>query len=126
VFSYLQVEVAKHPRHSFHPLHFLFVNVPSISRFQWHPFSLASGPKDSARSFVFHIKPQNLPKPEWTCKTSAKVAHVAPESDGKNASQCPMVKLFKTDGFYGSESDSFKRWAPFNQVLRGSTHAFLV
>lgn len=103
----LQVEVAKNPGHAFHPLQSLFVNLPGVSRFQWHPFSLASGPRDSARSFVFHIKPQKLARAEWTDGVAAKIGHVAPGG----ASKCPLAKMLKTDGFYGEESDSFKRWA---------------
>ncbi|GAQ78997.1 Ferric reductase [Klebsormidium nitens] len=113
--QFIFVEVAKHPRHAFHPLQFIFVNLPGVSRFQWHPFSLFSGPRDSARSFVFHIKPQNLGR-SWTDRVAAKVGHVAPGG----ASKCPLAKLIKTDGFYGEESDSFKRYPTLLMISGGS------
>ncbi|GAQ87872.1 Ferric reductase [Klebsormidium nitens] len=116
----IQVEVAKHPNHAFHPLSFLFVNIPGVSRFEWHPFSLMTGPKDSARSFVFHVKPQTLGGTQWTDRATAKVGHVSPDPDAKAVSKCPLTRMLKADGFYGSESDSFKRYPALVMISGGS------
>src|SRR5689334_1960247 len=47
----------------YHPGQYCFIRIPSISYFQWHPFSLTSSPHENPR-FSFHIHSNG--KGTWT------------------------------------------------------------
>jgi len=46
------------------PGQYIFLNVPAISEFQWHPFSISSSPDDTKFSWTHHIK--NMGNGTWT------------------------------------------------------------
>lgn len=48
--------------YKYRPGQYVFINVPSIKRFQWHPFSIASSPQN--KHIIFMIKRNG----DWTSK----------------------------------------------------------
>jgi len=71
---------------------YIFLNVPSISALQWHPFSLTSTPREAAGKYlVFHVKALGG-EGSWT---SRLLADASGAKDGKL-----QVKI---DGFYGHD-----------------------
>lgn len=42
--------VIKHPPHfDFHPGDYVFVNVPAIAKYEWHPFTISSAPEQEGK-----------------------------------------------------------------------------
>lgn len=65
---------------------YIFLNVPSVSHLQWHPFSLTSAPSAHGSKVVFHLKAVG----SWTEQVI--------EEAGKLDNGMLQVRL---DGFYG-------------------------
>lgn len=53
----LELKFPKSPKLKYSALGFIFVNVPSISKFQWHPFSTTSSSSQSSDEITIVIKP---------------------------------------------------------------------
>jgi len=70
---------------------YVFVNVPSVSRLQWHPYSLTSGPNANPGKLVFHVKEAGDSPDSWT-KQVVK------------AGRAGQLKM-RIDAFYGDYSD---------------------
>jgi len=51
---------------------YAFVNIPSVSPFQWHPFSFSSAP--SSNTITFHIK--DMGQSTWTNQLAMQVQHM--------------------------------------------------
>eukprot|EP00850_Spirogloea_muscicola_P019734 SM000197S05477 [mRNA] locus=s197:245380:250444:- [translate_table: standard] len=77
------------------PLDIVFINVPVISRLQWHPFSISSSPLDGRRSLSVIMKPLG----GWTRKLAAHVEALG---------QQPL--LLKVEGPYGQEQDLLMKY----------------
>ena len=45
---------------------YVFVNVPSVSHLQWHPYSLTSGPNANPGELFFHLKEAGKSEDSWT------------------------------------------------------------
>jgi len=69
---------------------YVFINIPSITPLEWHPFTISSAPGDP--TLTFHIK--NMQKNTWT----ARVARVF-GGDNPAISSHPIVNI---DGPYGN------------------------
>lgn len=93
---------------AFHPGQFLYLNVPSISKWQWHPFSITSCPLPSTKSNVcsIHIRMTG----DWTrqlgMRCGASLQHRVPNAVFKGRGDLievvdafPQVRI---DGPYGS------------------------
>ena len=50
--SYLYIKLYKPPGVMIQPGQYMFLNLPSYSRHQWHPFSIASGMYDPTINFI--------------------------------------------------------------------------
>jgi len=70
---------------------YAFINVPSISLTQWHPFSISSAPNWEGDPFSFHI--MDMGNNQWTSKLAAIAQDL---NDGKRS--------IYVDGPYGSLS----------------------
>jgi len=44
--QFVMIYIKKPKKYSYKPGQYLFLNVPSVSRAQWHPFTIASAPKN--------------------------------------------------------------------------------
>lgn len=75
------------PGYKYHAGQYVFLNVPSISFLEWHPFSLTSSPGyDGHAVFRFHLKEAG----DWTQKVM--------EAAKNQSTMC-----IRLDGFYGHE-----------------------
>ena len=96
---------------------YVMVNIPEISKLQWHPFTISSCPKDT--TINFHISPVGW----WT----KKLAQLAKDYETKKIKALPTVRV---DGPWGAPSqhyDDFKHLmiissgigaTPFCSILR--------
>lgn len=67
---------------------YIFLNVPSVSWLQWHPFSLTSAPGNGNDALIFHVKDAG----SWT----KAVLEAAADAKAKNSDLTVRI-----DGFYG-------------------------
>jgi NADPH oxidase len=68
----------KKPSFVYKPGQYLLINVPEVSRFQWHPFTISSCPQDDA--ITIHIRIVG----NWT-RTVARLLGCFADHDGSNA-----------------------------------------
>ena len=48
--------IIKKPRHfEFQPGDYVFVNIPAIASFEWHPFTISSAPEQLGTNFLFSL-----------------------------------------------------------------------
>ena len=89
----IRVALAEEQRSRYAAGQYVFLNVPSISSLQWHPFSITSAPREG-HIVVFHVKALGGPS-SWTSSLLA----AAKESAGGTLS-------VKIDGFFGHNATS--------------------
>ena len=70
---------------------YVFVNVPSVSHLEWHPYSLTSGPNSNPGEIFFHLKEAGDSEDSWTRRVV----------EAGRAGQLDM----RIDAFYGDYSD---------------------
>ena len=129
-------------RFSFRPGQFLYLNVPSLSRFQWHPFSITSCPLPSAEHNVcsIHVRMTG----DWTERLGALCGASLRQSCSNSSLQgsdnlstvpdfFPFVSL---DGPYGLFCENIHRFkiviligagigqTPFASLLRFLRHEY--
>ncbi|KAJ2999948.1 hypothetical protein HDV02_001205 [Globomyces sp. JEL0801] len=81
------------PSFQYKPGQYLFLNIPSVSQYQWHPFTISSTPEEGFISV--HIRVLG----DWT-KAAAETLGCF--KDGSNLSSAPQVCL---DGPYGAPAE---------------------
>lgn len=75
-----------------------FLNIPCISRFEWHPFTLTSAPVDD---FIeFHFRRVG----DWTTKTHDYFEEITDESEDTGIKDPPIIKV---EGPIGASSQGF-------------------
>lgn len=93
-------------------LGFLYVRIPGISSFQWHPFSTTSSFMQGTNEMSICIKPLGA----WT-KDVQKLIESANSSskfqDPKAAAACPFGFQLFAEGPYGPQKDYFLRYISF-------------
>ena len=52
----IELKVPRSPTLMYDTLSFMFLNVPGVSRLQWHPFSVASSARDGTQEMTIYIK----------------------------------------------------------------------
>lgn len=77
---------------------FVYLNVPSVSRLQWHAFTIASSPRTSATTLTILIKALG----DWTDDLMEHVAQCEQQQIQ------PMVYM---DGYYGSALDVYYEYS---------------
>ena len=82
---------------------YIFLNVPSVSFLQWHPFSLTSSPTMHGKKVFFHIKNVG----DWTNQV---IEEAAKQGDGSNL----QVRL---DGFYGENNGGYEQFQTKDGVI---------
>lgn len=75
---------------------YAFINVPSISPLEWHPFTISSSPGDTG--LTFHVK--NMGKSTWTGRLASIYGHQ--EESSSAVINLPVVNV---DGPYGNPPD---------------------
>ncbi|RLN69043.1 hypothetical protein BBJ28_00025036 [Nothophytophthora sp. Chile5] len=76
---------------------FVYLNVPSVSKLQWHPLTIASSPKTSLTDFSLLLKPVG----DWS---SQVVCYV---KECQHAGVAPVMYL---DGFYGGSLEMYDNY----------------
>lgn len=87
------------------PTSILFVKIPSISKFQWHPFSIISSSNMDDEKLSIMVKCQGL----WTNSLYEMIESMAdkPSDDEK----CLFVSV---EGPYGPLNLPYRRLSPFH------------
>ncbi|KAL6559367.1 hypothetical protein OROGR_004484 [Orobanche gracilis] len=87
------------------PTSLIFLKVPSISKFQWHPFSLTSNASINKNTISIIIKSEG----QWTSNLYAKV--LADDDQDSEAGQRKCIPI-ALEGPYGPDSLEFLRRPP--------------
>lgn len=97
-------------------LGFIFINVPGISRFQWHPFSTTSSSLHGDGAITICIKPLG----EWTRNLQKMIidADSANPKDTKSGG-CPLALRLFVEGPYGPEKDYFLEYKTLVLIAGG-------
>ncbi|TMW59793.1 hypothetical protein Poli38472_004862 [Pythium oligandrum] len=85
---------------------FVYINVPHISKLQWHALTIASSPKTSATELTLLVKPLG----DW----SNDLVKYAKECEA--AQEAPVVYM---DGFFGSSLEHYDEYATLALVGGG-------
>ncbi|KAH7513089.1 hypothetical protein FEM48_Zijuj12G0159500 [Ziziphus jujuba var. spinosa] len=56
----VELNFSKHPRLKFHPTSTMFINVPSVSKLQWHPFTITSNSNLEQERLSVMIKSEGI------------------------------------------------------------------
>lgn len=114
----------------FQPGMYMFINIPMISQFEWHPFTISSAPDDSFLSL--HIRKAG----DWTgalYNTVKKIQEKNPESldmEGHGAENMSPYPTIYIDGPVGAPAQDYTRYrevvfvgagigvTPFASILR--------
>ncbi|KAL3680615.1 hypothetical protein R1sor_023571 [Riccia sorocarpa] len=106
----IKLKFPKSPSLKYSALGLIYINVPSVSKFQWHPFSTTSSSLEKNDEMSICIKPQG----GWTRDLLESLTQTETE---KKAASCPL-KIF-AEGPYGPESDYFLRYKTLVLVAGG-------
>ncbi|KAM7274943.1 hypothetical protein ACFE04_016809 [Oxalis oulophora] len=102
----LELNFSKSPGLKYNPTSIMFVNIPSISRLQWHPFTIHSNSNLDPNTLSILIKTEG----SWTQKLHQKLSST-PSLDRLEVS---------VEGPYGPASTHFLRHAALVMVSGGS------
>ncbi|GMF53223.1 unnamed protein product [Phytophthora fragariaefolia] len=120
-------------RQRFLPGMYVFVNVPTISKFEWHPFTISSAPEDKFISLHIHKAG------DWTGALYDHLQQLYKQHEISRAEDQgnPMVSPYPTvfiDGPIGSPAQDYSRYrevvligagigvTPFASILRSIMH----
>jgi NADPH oxidase len=81
---------------NYKPGMYLFLNVPELSRFQWHPFTITSTPEEPFISI--HIRLMG----DWTKQLAELIGTFKGGITSKNASRLPTLRV---DGPFGAPAE---------------------
>ncbi|KAL4193394.1 hypothetical protein AMTRI_Chr06g176670 [Amborella trichopoda] len=107
----IELILSKHPSMKYTATSTIFVKIPTISKFQWHPFSIASSSSTDTDRISIIAKCQG----EWT-KSLYNTIHDALDSSGNQIKSLPVA----IEGPYGAISESYLRYESLLLVAGGS------
>jgi len=117
----VELAVKKHAYFKYMPGQYARINIPQVSRLQWHPFSFSSSPDQEVVSF--HISPVG----DWT----NQLKELAANFQAKKLAKSPVVYL---EGPYGAPSQHYSSFkhimivssgvgaTPFASIMRDLNH----
>ncbi|GMF28843.1 unnamed protein product [Phytophthora lilii] len=91
----------------YEPGHFVYLNIPAISKLQWHPFTIASSPRMSPDTITIIIKVHG----DWTTQLAKYV-----DTCKENAIR-PIVYM---DGYYGASLEQYEKYSTVSLVGGGT------
>ncbi|CAI0546538.1 unnamed protein product [Linum tenue] len=103
----VELNFSKSPGLKYNPTSSMFINIPSISKLQWHPFSVTSSSKLEPDRISVMIKGDG----HWTNKLHQKLSSTSPRTTHLKAS---------IEGPYGPASPDFMRHDTLVMVSGGS------
>ncbi|OAE27343.1 hypothetical protein AXG93_441s1030 [Marchantia polymorpha subsp. ruderalis] len=109
----VKLKFPKSPSLTYKALGMIYINVPSVSRFEWHPFSTTSSSLENSNDMSICIKPLG----GWTRSLLDSLTESEPSKNKSGG--CPLpLKLF-AEGPYGPERDYFLRYKTLVLVAGG-------
>jgi len=75
---------------------YAFINIPSITPLEWHPFTISSAPDET--TLTFHVK--NMGKTTWTARLARMYG-----GDGLSFNRMASLPVINIDGPYGNPPD---------------------
>lgn len=107
----IELTLPKHPSVQYAPTSTIFVKIPSISRLQWHPFSITSSSSMDNDRLSVMIKCQG----PWTSSLYEKIQSIqVPGSEGTKSLLAAM------EGPYGPATFDYQRYGSLLLVAGGS------
>ncbi|KAJ4818957.1 Ferric reduction oxidase 8 [Rhynchospora pubera] len=103
----VELILPKDPGMKYSPMSTIFLKIPSISRFEWHPFSITSSCYKNEEHLSVLIKSQG----QWTSELYSKISSIKDEEFG----QLKSLSTVGVDGPYGPEHLLHQRY--YNLVL---------
>ncbi|XP_073396120.1 ferric reduction oxidase 6 isoform X2 [Physcomitrium patens] len=100
----------------YNALSFMYINVPGISRLEWHPFSSASSSLNISDTISICIKPLG----DWTYSLHSAILDNLASLSMDPKLECPFALKLYTEGPYGHESDYFLRYKHLLLVAGGT------
>ncbi|KAL1533026.1 ferric-chelate reductase (NADH) [Salvia divinorum] len=119
----IELTLPKDPRLKYTPTSVIFLNIPSISKLQWHPFSITSSSSVDEHSISVIVKSEG----QWTSSLLSKITHAEEQDSEANQRRCIPVAV---EGPYGPASMELLRYnnlllvaggigvTPFLSILR--------
>lgn len=89
----------------YNALSFVYINIPGISRLEWHPFSSASSSLNTSNTIAICIKPLG----DWTFSLHSAIRENLATQAINPKAECPFALKLHAEGPYGHESDYFLR-----------------
>ncbi|KAF8378228.1 hypothetical protein HHK36_029567 [Tetracentron sinense] len=106
----IELSLSKHPRLKYTPTSVIFVKIPTISKFQWHPFSITSSSSVDNDTISVIIKCEG-----WWTTSLYNTIHSALDSDADQVKCLPVA----VEGPYGPVSADFLRYDSLLLVAGG-------
>ncbi|KAF3633999.1 putative pseudouridylate synthase [Capsicum annuum] len=106
----IELTLPKDPRLKYTPTSVIFLKIPMISSFQWHPFSITSSSNVDQHTMSILIKAEG-----WWTSTLCNMLHSKPDSE---AGQMRFIQV-ATEGPYGPSSIDFLRYDSLLLVAGG-------
>ncbi|XP_008777197.2 ferric reduction oxidase 8, mitochondrial isoform X2 [Phoenix dactylifera] len=107
----VELTLPKHPSMKYTPTSSIFIKIPAISKFQWHPFSIISSSNMDDDRFSVLVKCQG----QWTNALFDMVNSMADAGSGNMNSLCVAV-----EGPYGPATFPHQRYDSLVLVAGGS------
>ncbi|KAF5175995.1 Ferric reduction oxidase 8 protein [Thalictrum thalictroides] len=106
----VELTLSKHPSLTYTPTSVIFLKVPSISKFQWHPFSITSSSSVDDEKVTVLVRSEGW----WTNSLYNKI--LAAVDSGANQVKCLLISV---EGPYGPVSTEFLRYDSLLLVAGG-------
>ncbi|KAJ1535831.1 hypothetical protein HK096_001578 [Nowakowskiella sp. JEL0078] len=89
------------PSFKYKPGQYLFINIPDVAKFEWHPFTITSTPEEGFVSV--HIRLVG----DWTKKAAQVLGCYQNGITKMNMNQVPQIRI---DGPYGAPAEDFYKF----------------
>lgn len=86
---------------------FVYLNVPAISRLQWHAFTIASAPRSSPATFTILLKSLG----DWTKDLVELTEATKTNSTSSSDKEPKAMPTMLIDGFYGSSLECYENFS---------------
>ncbi|KAG6555840.1 hypothetical protein Mapa_002481 [Marchantia paleacea] len=125
----IELKFAKPDNLEYNALSFMYVLLPGISKYEWHPFSVASSPLDETNQICIYIKPLG----SYTKDIHDALIDTKHHKEAGKL-KCPFGFKLNLEGPYGDESNFYLKYSslvlvaggigvtPFLAILRDILH----
>ncbi|KAL2613804.1 hypothetical protein R1flu_025496 [Riccia fluitans] len=110
----IELKFAKPDDVEYNALSFMYILLPGISKFEWHPFSVASSPLDQTNQICIYIKPLG-----GYTKDIHDALIETKQNQEAGKLKCPFGFRLHLEGPYGDESDFYLQYDSLVLVAGG-------